>query len=114
MFVGFDFLYNSLHAYFLGNIKLLFSKKSVVWSNGTVVFYLPIESSSYLKLSISDFIIVFLVSISSQSRLLSFTCLLLTPFLAFMSRILFRNLQISFIRESFNSHNSAFNKENGS
>ena len=57
---------------FLGNIKLLFSEKSGVWSNGTVVFGLTIESASCLKLSISYLIIVFLVSSSSQSCLLSF------------------------------------------
>ena len=56
---------------FFGNIKLLFSEKSGVWSNGTVVFGLPIEPASCLKLSISNLIIVFLVSSSSQSRLLS-------------------------------------------
>ena len=31
-----------------------------------------------------------------------------------MSRIMFRTSQISFIREIFNSNNSAFNKENDS
>ena len=53
--------------------------------------------------------IVFLVSI--LFHLSSFTCSLYTTFLTYMSLILFRTSYVSFIRESFNSHNSAFNEE---
>ena len=74
---------------FLGNIKLPFSEKSVVWSNGTEVFDLPMEFASCLKLPISNFIIVFLVSSSSQRLLLPFTCSLCTCFVVFMSRYCF-------------------------
>ena len=51
-----------VHIFYLDNIKLLFSEKLVVWSNDTVGFDLPMESASCLKLSISNFIIAFLVS----------------------------------------------------
>ena len=93
----------------LGSVKLLFSKKSGVWSNGTVVFDLLMESASCLKLSISNLIMVFLVSGSSQSRLLSFTSSLCLSVLAFMSRIF-----VSRKFQSFNSHNSDFKEENDS
>ena len=37
---------------------MLFSEKSGVWSNGTAVFDLPMESASYLRLSISNLTLI--------------------------------------------------------
>ena len=61
---------------FFGNIYLLFSGKSGVWSNDKVLLDLPMESASCLKFSISN----------------------LTSFLTSVSLILFRTPQILFIR----------------
>ena len=86
---------------FLDSKRLLSSEKLEAWRTDTAVFDFPMESTSYLKLWISNLIILFLVSSSSQSRLLSFTCsLCLSSFYV----ILFRALQISFISYTFNSY----------
>ena len=44
---------------FFGSIYLLFSGKSGVWSNDTVLLDLPMESASCLKFSISNLIYFF-------------------------------------------------------
>ena len=65
------------------------------------------ESASCLKSASSNLMIVFLISSSSQSRLLSFTCSLCTSFKAFVSLILFRALR-NHIIQLFNDENNSW------
>lgn len=61
------------------NIKFSFFEKSEFWSNDKLAFDLPMKSASCLKLKISNLMVVFLVSRSSQNRFFSFTCWLSVP-----------------------------------
>ena len=74
MFVDFDLLLVPLSEY-----KFSFFEKSEFWSNDKLAFDLPMKSASCLKLKISNLMVVFLVSRSSQNRFFSFTCWLSVP-----------------------------------
>ena len=96
MFVDFDLLLVPLSEY-----KFSFFEKSEFWSNDKLAFDLPMKSASCLKLKISNLMVVFLVSRSSQNRFFSFTCWLSVPAKnVFILLIPFCTSQILCIRET--------------
>lgn len=112
MFVDFDLLLVPLSEY-----KFSFFEKSEFWSNDKLAFDLPMKSASCLKLKISNLMVVFLVSRSSQNRFFSFTCWLSVPAKnVFILLIPFCTSHILCIRErdSFKVYKSPSPKERDS